>query len=246
MDFFKKNWGFWVTLAFFALLTVLNIENLWLSLLVFIFLFPFTRRGFIAKALFFLDFLYLVLVELMILLSLLVPDSPLFEDTLYIGLVITVWSWIGLNALSGALDDDVSEKGKIVYFALLIATPFVSSAISMFVGGVLRTILCWIVGLTSLASLISIFNLPRALGLDSGSSGGSKTASFSRVEDAAKSAARACHCDVVRVEKNGGGYVIVLSGARDSYGWSNVSNEFMERMCDALKGYDVGQIKIVY
>lgn len=246
MDFFKKNWGFWVTLALFALLTVLNIENLYLSLLVFIFLFPFTRRGFIAKALFFLDFLYLILLELMILLSLLVPDSPLFEDTFYIGLVITVWNWIGLSALSGALDDDVSDKGKIVYFVLLIATPFVSSAVSTFVGGGLRTILCWVVGLTSLASLVSIFNMPRALGLDSGSSDGRKTASFSRVESAARSAARACRCDVVRVEKNGGGYVIVLSGARDSYGWSDVSNDFMEHMYDALDGYDVGQIKIVY
>ena len=245
MDFFKKNWGFWVTLAFFALLSVLNIENLWLSLLVFIFLFPFTRRGFIAKALFFLDFVYLVLLEFMILLSLIVPDS-LFEDTLYIGLVITVWGWIGLGALSGALDDDVSEKGKIIYFALMIATPFVSSAISTFVSGGLRTVLCWIVGLTSLASLVSIFNLPRALGLDSGSSSGSKMASYSRVESAAKSAARACRCDVVRVEKNGGGYVIVLSGARDSYGWSDVSNEFMERMYEALDGYDVGEIRIVY
>ena len=245
MDFFKKNWGFWVTLAFFALLSVLNIENLWLSLLVFIFLFPFTRRGFIAKALFFVDFVYLVLLEFMILLSLIVPDS-LFEDTLYIGLVITVWGWIGLGALSGALDDDVSEKGKIIYFALMIATPFVSSAISTFVSGGLRTILCWIVGLTSLASLVSIFNLPRALGLDSGSSGGSKMASYSRVESAAKSAARACRCDVVRVEKNGGGYVIVLSGARDSYGWSDVSNEFMEHMYEALDGYDVGEIRIAY
>lgn len=245
MDFFKKNWGFWLTLAFFALLTVLNVENLYLSFLVFIFLFPFTRRGFIPKALFFLDFVYLIILELMILLSLIVPDS-LFEDTLYIGLVITVWGWIGLGALSGAIDDDVSEKGKIVYFALLIATPFVSSAISTFVSGGLRTILCWVVGLTSLASLVSIFQIPRALGMDSGSSGGSKTASFSRVENAAKSAARACRCNVVRVEKSGGGYVIVLSNARDSYGWSDVSNDFMERMYDALDGYDVGQIKIVY
>lgn len=246
MDFFKKNWGFWLTLAFFVLLSVLNIENLYLSLLVFIFLFPFTKRGFIAKALFFLDFLYLILLAIMILLSLLVPESPLFEDTLYIGLVITVWSWICSFAISGALDDDVSDKGKIVYFAFLIATPFVCSAVSAFVGGALRTIFCWIVGLTTAASLFAIFNLPRMLGEDSGSSGGSKTASYARVESAAKSAARACRCHVARVEKTSWGYVISLSGARDSYGWSDVSNEFMERMYDELGGYDVGEIQIVY
>ena len=249
MDFFKKNWGFWLTLAFFVGLSILNIENLYLSLLVFIFLFPFTKRGFIAKALFFLDFLYFVLLAIMILLSLIMPDSPLFEDTLYIGLVVTVWSWVGLVALSGALDDDVSEKGKIAYFALLIATPFVCSAVSTFIGGGLRTILCWIVGLTTLASLVSVFNIPRSLGIDSGSSGGSRggrTASFHLVESAARSAASRCYCQVQRVEKSGSGYVIVLANARDSYGWSDCSSDFMEYMYEALDGYDVGQIKVVY
>ena len=246
MDFFKKNWAFWLTLAFFVGLSILNIDNLYLTLLVFIFLFPFTKRRFIAKTLFFLDFLYLILLALMILLSLLVPDAPLFEDTLYIGLVITIWSWVGLSALTKALDDDISEKGKIVYFVLLMATPFVSSVISTFVGGVLRTILSWIVGLTTAASLVSIFNLSRELGLMGNSSSGSKTASFSRVESAAKGAARACHCEVVRVEKNARGYVITLSNARDSYGWSDVSNRFMECMARDLQGYEVGEIKIVY
>ena len=249
MDFFKKNWGFWLTILVFVGISVLNIENLYLSLLVFIFVFPFTRRGFIAKALFFLDFLYLILLAIMILLSLLMPDSPLFEDTLYIGLVVTVWSWIALGALSGALDDDVSDKGKIAYFVLLIATPFVCSAVSTFVSGGLRTILCWIVGLTTLASLVSIFNIPRALGIDGGSSRGSsggRSASLSLVESAARSAASRCYCQVQRVEKSGSGYVIVLANARDSYGWSDCSSDFMEYMYEALDGYDVGQIKVVY
>ena len=211
MDFFKKNWEVWLTIGFFVLLSVLNIENLYLSLLVFIFVFPFTRRGFIAKALFFLDFLYLALLAIMILLSLIVPDS-LFEDTLYIGLVVTVWSWICSFFISDALDGDVSDKGKIVYFALLIATPFVCSAVSAFVGGGFRTILSWVVGLTTAASLFAIFNLPRMLGVES--AGGSKTPSLSRVESAARGAARACHCQVVSVRKNGGRIVVVLANAR--------------------------------
>lgn len=250
MDFFKKNWGFWLTIIFFVGLSVLNIENLYLSLLVFIFLFPFTNRGFIAKALFFLDFLYFILLALMILLSLIVPDAPLFEDTLYIGLVITVWSWVGLAALTSAIDDDVTDKGKIVYFVLLIATPFVCSAVSTFVGGALRTILCWVVGLTTLSSVISIFNLPRAVGLDSGSSNskssGVKTAHFYQVEAAAESAASRCNCRVKRVEKSGRGYVIQLDNARDSYGWSDSSRDFMEYMYEELDGYDVGEIRVIY
>ena len=245
MDFFKRNWGLWLTLAIFVGLTVLNIENLWLSLLVFIFVFPFTKRGFIAKALFFLDFIYLILLVLLVLLSLLMPDAPFFQDALYIGLVVTIWSWLCSFLLAEIMDDNDADKTRIIYLVGLIAAPIASSILCSVLGGTFRTILCWVVGLVLLSTLVAIFNVSRTAG-DASSSSGRKTPSLFLVERAARSAARECHCEVVSVQKNGGKIVVILANARDSYGWSDVSNHFMQSMAQGLEGFDLHDIQIAY
>ncbi len=244
MDFIKRHASILFTLVFFIALPMFHLDNIFLSLLVFLFLYPFTKRRFIAKALFFISVLYFMLLSGIVLLSLLA--GGILADPLYVGLVLTVWSWLSFFTLSGIIDDDEpSSKGRMFYFIVLVATPFACSAISGMLDEGLRTILYWVVGLSTLSSLIALFQL---FGLIKGDEGGSgrKTASIFVVENAARSAARSCHCDVSRVYKDGGCIVVVLENARDSYGWSNVAKNVMEEMSQKLSGYDVGNIKIVY
>lgn len=247
MAFFKRHWEIWLTLAFFAVLPFLNLDNFWLALLVILFLFPFTRRGFIAKVLLFIDVAYYVLLAGLIVLSLLVPnDAPLFNNTLYVGLVLTAWSWVYRFLFSGvveAVDDDDERKAKIVYFVLLIATPFVCSAVASFASGVFETILKWIVGLTSASSVVMLFSVFRGEGMQSNES---KTPSLSLVQNAAIHAALSCYCEVARVQTDRGKIIIFLEGARSSYGNSNVAQNFMNQLAKNLSGYDLSDIQIRY
>lgn len=246
MDFIKRHATILITLVFFLLLPIFKVDNIFLSLLVFIFIFPFTKRKFIAKILFVVDVLYFILLAAMVLLSLIAPG--IFEDALYVGLVVTIWSWAYSFILSGMIDDDMddSKKAKIFYYILLIGTPFISSAVCGLIGDSLRVILSWVVGLATLSSLVALFGLLRVGSSGGGSSGGSKTPSLSLIESVARSAAQNNYCELIRVQKDGGSIVVVLGNARDSYGWSNVAKNVMNDMASSLKGYDIHNIKIMY
>ena len=246
MDFIKRHANMLITLVFFLVLPFFNVDNIFLSLLVFIFLFPFTKRKFIAKALFFLDVIYFILLAGLVLLSLIAPG--IFEDALYVGLVVTVWSWAYSFIFSGIIDGDMddSKKARIFYYVLLIGTPFVCSAVCGLIDGSVRVILNWVVGLATLSSLIALFGLFRVGSEGSGSSGGLKTASLSLIENVARNAAAKNYCEVIRVQKDGGNILVVLGNARDSYGWSNVAKNVMNDMAKSLQGYDIHNIKIAY